>query len=85
MVLANTSVFVVVRAPQISVTSMYVPRVSSSCLLPLQESLQDQQMGLTQAPFKLLPLHWVSDHVRFCVCRTRTESLFPTALQISCM
>ena len=27
------------------------------------EALQDQQVGLTQALFKLLPLHWDSDHV----------------------
>ena len=34
----------------------YASRVSSSFLLHLQDTLQDQQVGLTQAPFKLLPL-----------------------------
>ena len=51
-----------------------------SCLLLLQEALQDQQMGLTQASFKLLPLHWDSEHVRFCVCPLRVESLLPITL-----
>ena len=32
--------------------SIYVSRVSSSCFLLLWEALQDQQVGLTQAPFK---------------------------------
>ena len=68
MVLASLSILVVERAPQISDASTYVPRVSSSCLLLLQKALQDQQRGLTQAPFNLLALHWVSAHVRLCVC-----------------
>lgn len=53
----------------------HVVRVSSSCLLPPQEPLQDQQMGLTQDFFKWLLLCWVLECVEFCVC-----SLFPTAL-----
>ena len=53
----------------------HVIRVSSSCLLPPQEPLQDQQMGLTQDFFKWLLLRWVLECVEFCVC-----SLFPTAL-----
>ena len=24
-------------------------------------------LSLTQAPFKLLPLHWKSEHVEYCV------------------
>ena len=47
------------------------------------EALQDQQVGLTQASLKLLPLHWVSECVRFCRHPLRAESLFPTALQLS--
>ena len=39
------------------------PRVSSSCPL----SLQDQQVGLTQAFFKLLLLPWFPECVRFGV------------------
>lgn len=68
MVLACPSILVVEPPPQISVASMYVPRASSNCLLLLYKALQDQQRGLTQAPFHLLALHWVSDHVRLCVC-----------------
>ena len=64
-------------------TSVYVPRGSSSCLLPLWEALQDQQVGLTWGPFKLLPLHWVLEHVGFCVSSIRLESLFPTVLWLS--
>ena len=48
--------------------SVYVPRRSPSCLLPLLESLQDQLVGLTQAFFKLLPVHWDSEPVRFWLC-----------------
>ena len=57
-----------------TVTSIYVPRVRSSCLLPLWEALQDQQVGLTQASFKLLILPWVSEHVRLCGHCLRVES-----------
>lgn len=53
--------------------SIYVLRVSPSCLLPLQKSLQDQQVGLIQAPFKLLLLLWVLVYVRLCVCPLRIE------------
>ena len=66
-------------------TSVYVPKGSSRGLLPLQEALQRQQVGLTQAPFKQLPLSWNSEHVRFSQCPLGAESLFPTALWPSCM
>ena len=33
-------------------TSVCVLRVSCNCFLPLLETLQDQQVGLTQAPNK---------------------------------
>ena len=59
---------------------VYVPRVSSSCLLPLQEVLQGQQVRLIQVPFKLLLLPLVPEQVRFCMNRLRVESLFPTAV-----
>lgn len=49
--------------------------------LPLLGALQDQQGGLTQAPFKLL-LPLVSEHVRFCVCPLGVQSVchIPVAL-----
>ena len=58
-------------------SSFYIPIVSSSCLLPLQETLQDQQVDLTQAPFKLLLFPWVLECVWFCVHPLRVESRFP--------
>ena len=61
---------------------IFVLRMSPSCLLPLQEALQDQQMGPTQGPFKLLPLCWISECVGFCMCTFRMKSL-PTALWVS--
>ena len=47
--------------------------MSSSYLLPLQETLQDHQWVLTQALFKLLLLLWVPECVRFCVCPLRWD------------
>ena len=44
-------------------TSVYIPWGTPSCLLPFQEALQDQLVGLTQAPLKLLPLCWDSECV----------------------
>ena len=49
-------------------------RGSPSCFLPLWKALQDQRVGLTQGPFKLLPLRWDLEHVRFCVHPLRVES-----------
>ena len=61
-------------------TNVYVPRVSGSCLLPLWEVLQDQQVGLTQALSKVLLLPWIPEHVRVCVLLVKGKSLFPSAL-----
>ena len=58
--------------------SIYVLRESPSCLLPLQKSLHGQQVGLIQAPFKLLLLLWVLVYVRLCVCPLRIKYLLPT-------
>ena len=63
--------------PNRSATSVCVPRVSHSHLPPLQETFQDQQAGLAQAPIKLLLLPWVLVCMRFCVCPLRAKSLFP--------
>ena len=60
-----------------SVASVTVPRGSPSCLLLLWEALQDQQVGLTQAPSQLLPLFWVAEQVRYYALPLRVESLFP--------
>ena len=43
---------------------------ASVYVLPsLQEAFQDQQVGLTSASFKLLPLHWDSECMRFCALK----------------
>ena len=81
MVLASTSVHVVEwSSPNWLLPVSKSPEWSFSHFLPLQETLQDQQVGLTQAPFRLLLLPWVLENVRFCVCPLRIESVFPTAL-----
>ena len=46
-----------------------------SRLLPLWAALQDQQVGLPQAPVISLLLHWVSEHERFYPCPLRVGSL----------
>ena len=74
MMLASTSVHMVEEAPEMPTTCVYVPRVSSHCLLPLWEILQNQKVGLTRL-FKFLL--WVSTTARFCVHSLRVESLFP--------
>ena len=58
-----------------------VPRVSFSCLLPLWKTLS--VIRFHQAPFKLVLLPWVPEHVRYCVLCLRVESLFPTAPWVS--
>lgn len=57
--------------PKTDDSTIYVPRVSCNHLPPLQKTLQDHQVGLAQAPIKLLFLSWVPMHVRFCVCSSR--------------
>lgn len=53
-------------SPSVSATGVCVPRVSLNRPPPLQETLQEQQVGLAQAPIKLLLLPWVLVRVRFC-------------------
>ena len=46
------------KLPQMAASTIYITRDRPRCLLSLWESLPEQQVGLTQASFKLLPLHW---------------------------
>lgn len=39
--------------------------------------------GLTQFPFKLLPLFWDSEHMRCCAHPLRVGSLFPSVLPLT--
>ena len=65
--------------------NIYISRRRLICLLSLPEALQDQQVGLTHASFKLLPLCWKSYYVKFCLNPLRVESLLPTAFWLSHM
>ena len=75
MAVASASVHMVEGAPQNGRFQCRCPQGESSCLLPLWEALQDQQLPLTQAPFKLLLQYWVLEHVRFCMPALRVESI----------
>ena len=83
MVLFSTSVHVVEQAAQMAGASVYVPSLSSSCLLSLQETLQNQQVSLNQTSIKLLLLPLVPECVRYCVSPLRVKFLFPPALLVS--
>lgn len=48
------------------------------------ETLQDQQVGLTQAVFTFLPPHRVLEHVRYFISPPSVGILFPAALRLSC-
>lgn len=68
MVLASLSILVVAE-----LLKFLMPvRACSQSELQLSpaalEGLSRSARGLTQAPFNLLALHWVSAHVRLCVC-----------------
>ena len=57
-------------------TIIAIPRVSSSCLLTVQETLQDQQVGVTQVS-ALGP-----GVCEICVQHLRVESLFPIGIWV---
>ena len=58
-------------------TSVSTTRVTSCHLLPLWETLQDKQVGLTQGLNKLLLLPWVLEHVRFLCVPFKGGICFP--------
>lgn len=75
MVVARTSVLLVECALRMAAASACEPRGSFICLLPYQEVLEDQQVGVTQAPFRLLLLPWIPEYVGYCICPLRVESV----------
>lgn len=83
--LASISILMEVQVPRNGFHHHLYPQGSPRCLLLLWEALQDHQVGIIQSPFKLLPLHWDLEHVRFCLHFLRVESLFLTALCLFCM
>ena len=50
---------------------------TASRLLPLQETFQDQQVDVAQAPIKLLLFLWVLAWVKFCVWHFRLSLYLP--------
>ena len=50
---------------------------AASHLLPFQETLQDQQVDVAQAPIKLLLLPWIPVHMKFCVYSWKVKLVFP--------
>ena len=79
MVLASAGVIAVEQVPRNGCHQHLCPPGGPSCLLLLQEALQDQQVDLIRTLFIPLPLHWNLDYVRFCACFLKAESLFPIA------
>ena len=58
-------------------TSVHVPWVSYSCPQSSQETLQDQQVGLAQAPMKSLLFPWASACETLCTPSKSTIYFFP--------
>ena len=70
MVLARISIHVVEGAPKNGCRQCICPHgeplLNPPPSLHLQEAPQDEQVGLTQAPIKLLLFPWVLEHERIC-------------------
>ena len=81
MVLASTSVLIAEQAERNDYSQGGVP--VASCLS--KRLSKNRKVCVTWVPFKLLPLHWVSEHVRFCMCPLRVESQFSIAAWLSHM
>ena len=80
MMLARTSVQMVEQTLRRSCHQCLCLQGEFQLLLLLWEALQDQQVCLTQDPFKLFLLPCLPEHVRFCVHPLVVKSLFTTAL-----
>ena len=75
MALVNTSVHMGGQAPQNGCHQGLCLSVSSSCLLLLWETLQDQDVGLIQAPYCHLP--WFQQQTRFVSALSEWSLYFP--------
>ena len=80
MVPASTSVLLGEGAPRMAAACASEPGGNFIGLLPLQEALEHQLVGVAQAPFRLWLLPWIPEYVGYCMGPLRVESLFPTAL-----
>lgn len=70
----NTGVLVVEQNPQKAAASVFVHRGSPGCCLLLWEPPRSASR-FGQDPFKLLPLCWKLECVRFCICPLRAEAV----------
>ena len=64
---------------QMAATGGFVPRGIPVTSYISERLLQDHQVGLTSAPFRLLPLHWVLEHIRVCVHPLRVKSFLQSS------
>ena len=62
---------------RLATARFYIPRLSFNYLLPLQEVLQDQQVGLIHVLFKVLLLLRVPECVRFLCALDESDLHFP--------
>ena len=62
---------------QLATARLHIPRLSFNCLLPLQDILQYQQVGLIHVLFKVLLLLRVSEYVRFLCALYKSDLHFP--------
>ena len=80
MVLTSINIHVVEGAPKNGCYQWICPQgeplLNPTPSLHLQEAPQDKQVGLAQAPIKLLLLPWVLEHERFCAHHL-SEVAFP--------
>ena len=70
--------------PKTSAASVLVLTVSHIHPSPLQDTLQQYQVGLVHSPMGSLLLPRVPMHILLCMCTLRVESLFPPVLSKSC-
>lgn len=68
MLLASTSILVFEQPPQNGYHQHLCPQGESQRPPASLEDPEIQQVGLIQASFKLLLLHCVLEHARFCMC-----------------
>lgn len=68
---------------KIAACSVSVSMGSPSCLLPLQEALQSQQVGLKPLSFKVLVLRWNSEQVSFCLLRREAHPVLQLSQKCS--
>lgn len=82
MALSSTGVITVEPAPP-NGCCQCLQSPSESQLPPASLQSSPKAASGSEAVFKVLPLFWDLEHVRFCTYPLRAESLLSTALQLS--